>query len=101
PLKHQMYVSKLRTIPNSNYDTTLDSPFTMYELEKALSKCRSRSALGPDRIGYEDIKSLTTVTKGKILNHYNYIFDHGLYLDEWKMGEIIPIPKPNKDLTQI
>ncbi|KAI0275876.1 hypothetical protein BC826DRAFT_883722, partial [Russula brevipes] len=56
---------------------------------------------GPDRITARMLKELPLVAQYFILYIYNSMLRLGYYPDSWKYSEIIMIPKPGKDPTQV
>ena len=70
---------------------------TIKELTSALSSCVSKSP-GPDTLPYIFIQKLPTSQLYCLLKFYNHIFNSG-YPDQWKLGTIVAIHKPNKVRT--
>ena len=98
--------SPLENLIHQNHDTLCeqadpcDDPFTMEELELALSEI-SNSATGSDRIHNQMLKDLPHNGKSLVLAVVNEIWQEGTYPSEWKVSKIIPLLKPNKDKQQI
>lgn len=77
-----------------------NKPFSYFELERALAKCRSKTP-GPDKISYQMIKNLDVNVKSVLLEIYNKIWTERLYPEEWKQAIVLPLPKPGKDPSQL
>ena len=69
-----------------------------HELEDALSTCRSSSS-GPDNIPYELLKQMPPEGKRYLLEIYNFLWTNKVFPDQWRSAIVVPIPKPNKDLS--
>ena len=67
------------------------------ELKSALYKLKTGKAAGPDRISNEMLKNLSTNGYVQLLSLLNQSFREGVCASSWKLGEIIPLPKPGKD----
>lgn len=72
-------------------------PFTLEELQKALYQ-KKNTAAGTDHIKYNMIKILTKEQKEIVVEALNKQWRTGCIKDAWRSINIIPIPKPNKDL---
>ena len=72
--------------------------FTLKDLRKSIKKAKNSSE-GPDKIHYELLKHLPTCALQLLLDIYNKIWTEGPFPDVWRLATIIPIPKPDKDLS--
>ncbi|XP_065088033.1 uncharacterized protein LOC135709568 [Ochlerotatus camptorhynchus] len=70
------------TIPDDEDTLTINSPFTMDELNFALRNAKGNSS-GPDEVGYPMLRNLPPTHKGTLLE----------LPDSWKHSLIVPIPK--------
>lgn len=59
-------------------EKALETEFGRIELERALRRTKSKSALGRDSIEYKMIKELLEEWKKKLLDLYNKIFEDGI-----------------------
>ena len=86
---------------NFSTDTELNYnlPFTLNELQSALSKCSGKS-VGPDRIHNEMLKQLSVDNKSTLLKIFNNIWRKGDFPKQWNHAIIIPILKPDKDSSK-
>uniref|UniRef100_A0A8C6VY57 Reverse transcriptase domain-containing protein n=1 Tax=Nothobranchius furzeri TaxID=105023 RepID=A0A8C6VY57_NOTFU len=76
--------------------TTIDIPFTVFELERAMGRTKVTSS-GKDDINYEMLKHLGEKMKGRLLELYNKVWEKGKLPKNWKEAVVIPIIKPGKD----
>ena len=67
------------------------------EFESNLMKCKNRSAVGHDGIGYSLIKKLPKETKNDLCGLFSDAIRLGYFPKLWKVAIIKMIPKPNKD----
>ena len=72
-------------------------PFTVSEMQKALSQCHDSSP-GPDDIPYAFLRHLSENAFNFLLNLYNLIWSTGDFPSSWGVAIVLPIPKPGKDL---
>ena len=83
---------------SSDNSETYNQPFSLSELEDALSKAHDSSP-GPDDIHYQFLKHLPDSSLSVLLKTFNDIWETGNVPKSWKEATIIPIPKPGKDTT--
>lgn len=76
--------------------TTFDEPFSISELNLALTGLRDSSP-GEDGIPYCFLTKLSAFGREHLLNLINNIFISGEIPEDWKSQIIIPILKPSKD----
>ena len=69
--------------------------FSIKELQSALNKKKSTSP-GADTIHYDMLKKLSEEGKWQLLRPTNKSWTEGKLPDQWKLGTIIPLLKPNK-----
>uniref|UniRef100_A0A3P9LEU6 Reverse transcriptase domain-containing protein n=1 Tax=Oryzias latipes TaxID=8090 RepID=A0A3P9LEU6_ORYLA len=81
---------------DNTYLTTMDAPFTCFELDLALHKSKITSP-GRDGISYVMLKHLGRKMKLKLLDMYNRVWCEGKLPTNWKEAVVIPILKPGKD----
>ena len=82
----------------SNNKETYNRKFTLKDLRKSIKKAKN-STEGPDKIHYELLKHLPAHALQLLLDIYNNIWANGPFPEAWKNATIIPIPKPDKDLS--
>jgi hypothetical protein len=75
----------------------LCSPITLDELKAALYKVKTGKAAGPDGITNEMIKHLSSRGEIEMLCLLNQSWTESVCAGIWRLGEIIPLPKPGKD----
>lgn len=83
---------------SSDNNETYNLPFTLSELIESLEDAND-SASGPDEIHYQILKHLPPSSLNSLLEIFNLIWKRGSFPDLWSKATIIPIPKPNKDVT--
>lgn len=71
--------------------------FSLLELKRKIARLKSKKAPGNDKIPNILIKNLSETAKEHLLFIFNSCLKIGYFPKKWKMGKIIPIPKPNKD----
>ncbi|XP_058981843.1 RNA-directed DNA polymerase from mobile element jockey isoform X3 [Musca domestica] len=71
------------------------------DMESFLVKRNINSAPGPDRISYNIINNLDASEKNKYLNVLLQPWKDGSFPSEWRNIKIAPIPKRNKDLSDV
>lgn len=84
---------------SGKYPQEMLLPFTILELEAALSSVKEKRAPGIDGITGELLKNLGHKGKKKLLQLFNESWKTGVVPQVWKDAEMIPIPKPDKDKT--
>lgn len=70
--------------------------FTTYEIEKAIQNLPPHKAPGHDLITGEVLKKLPKKAKILITSIFNAVLRIGHYPSQWKVAQIILIPKPGK-----
>ena len=75
---------------------SLSKPFSLNELEKAISNLKSKKPPGPDKVTNEMIQHLGHLGKTELLKIYNLSWTQGILSKEWREAEIIPIHKQGK-----
>ena len=83
---------------SSDDSESYNLPFTFSELKSALQKCND-SAAGLDSIHYQLLTHLPDKTLHVLLAVFNHVWTTGLFPSSWREAEIVPIPKPGKDLS--
>lgn len=78
-----------------SHDHPLNIPFSMAELEDALSSCNESSA-GPDNIPYSFLKHLPKNASSFLLSLYNKVYTSQQFPKTWSQATIIPILKSDK-----
>lgn len=82
-------------VPNIIIDESLDKPFEMLELKRALQKAKSGKAPGSDRIPYEFYKNSSENYLEELLELYNNIYDSGDIPENFQKSIIFPLFKKN------
>lgn len=77
-------------------DPFLDLPFSLSELEFALSSVNSRSSPGLNNVDYYVLQHFSPLTKTFLLWLYNLLFSHMIFPQEWSDYLVFFIPKQDK-----
>lgn len=70
-------------------------------LQAHLNDLNVKKSPGPDKVTARMLKELPLIAQYFILYIYNSMLRLGYFPDSWKYSEIIMIPKPGKDPTQV
>ena len=93
---------KERTPPPPNFFSdnmeNYNKPFLLNELKDALNKS-NETAAGPDGLYYQFLTHLPQDCLKILLQLFNTIWLSGKIPSSWKEATVVPIPKPNKDLS--
>ena len=97
----QNYVS-YEHIPNNISISAkhIEKPINLLEYDLVISNAKGKTP-GADRISYPMLKNASTSLKLAIINLFNNILIQGIYPQFWKTALVLPIPKPNKNSTEI
>jgi ribonuclease HI len=106
PSRHERYLAKLRHLwegrqMNVEPHGVFETPFTRWELDCALASCENKTSVGPDGISYQDIRSLDEPAKGELLELLNGHWTRGEFPDQWKLADVVPLPKLGKPKHEI
>lgn len=82
--------------PHSNNTESFNIPFSMEEMENAISKS-SPTSPGEDEIRYEMVKNLPECSKIFLLDTLNGFWKYHSYPSSWKLQIVVPGLKPGKD----
>lgn len=80
------------------YNDSINSPFSMEELDEAISSGKSTSP-GPDDITNDMLKYLSIESKTFLLNAINKLWTTRAFVKDWRRAISIPVLKPGKDPT--
>ena len=75
-------------------------PCSLDELRKSLDKAHD-TACSPDYIHYQFLKHLPESALHALLDLMNDIWETGDLPSIWKLANVIPIPKPGKDHSEL
>lgn len=82
------------SIDNPSF-SSLNSPFTIAELSKAISNSKS-NAVGSDLIHIKMLKNLNSENLAHLLFLLNLLYDNGYCPSDWKSAIILPLLKTGK-----
>ena len=75
--------------------------FSLKEIESSIASIKLKKSPGKDRITPNMLKKLPTPAVKLLLFIFNSILRVGYFPSVWKESEIVMIPKPGKDPTQV
>lgn len=93
-------VPPMRSCPPPG-DHRMDLPFSMHELQAALSLCGRTSAPGPDGISYRALCHLGERARLALLDLYNSSWRDGTVPISWKTSRLVPLLKPGKSPLEL
>ena len=76
---------------------TLNEPFDLHELRRALREVKKHSAPGADRITYEMLQKLPKCSIKAVLKLFNRIWLESDFPVSWRHSIVLPVLKPGKD----
>ncbi|XP_075553767.1 uncharacterized protein LOC142586407 [Dermacentor variabilis] len=79
-------------------DEGIQAPFSLFELEQALSSINARSAPGYDGVTWAALRNLEEYAKKQLLEEINEVWINGEIPAGWKHSIVTPIPKPNSQM---
>ena len=93
---------KLKATPPDHLSTNpINDPFSLFELQHAISQSKKNSSPGEDGISYEIIQKLPKPSQIVLLELYNRMWSQGEIPGKWKHSIVFPIHKPGKDATKV
>ena len=72
---------------------TLNQPITGGEIKTAIRALKNKKAAGPHGLIGEFYKNSTVHILPFLVKFFNFIFDHGLFPDEWSLAILHPLHK--------
>jgi hypothetical protein len=96
--RKKIFINNNNSIINNSlpFHNVIDENFTLPELKYVLQTTKN-IAPGHDNITYELIKHFSDNSLNYLLQYYNIIWNTGIIPDQWKISNIIPILKKDKD----
>ena len=91
-----------RTLRTLKKKKTSDAPITITPtmIEAAIKKSKNSKAIGPDRLSPIMIKNLGPVAIAFLANLFTNSINQSITPPLWKVGRIIPLPKPGKPVDE-
>ena len=84
-------------IEDKDRTESLNEPFDLHELRRALREIKKHSAPGADRISYEMLQKLPKCSIKAVLKLYNQIWINDDFPVSWRHAIIVPVLKSGKD----
>ena len=97
-IKEQQERTPISIDLNSDGSEFYNRDFSMTEFDHALKQA-GNGQVGPDDCHYEEIRQLPQSTKQILLDGLNKMYRTRTFPEEWREAYIVPIPKPDKDLS--
>ena len=82
---------------NADNHKSLNEPFDLHELRRALREVKKQSAPGADKISYEMLQKLPKCATKAVLKFYNQIWINDDFPVGWRHSIVLPVLKPGKD----
>ena len=79
--------------PNERACHSLNIEITTEEISVAIKSLKNNKAAGPDGFIGEFFKNSIDVIQPFLAKYFNYLFDHGLFPEEWSVAILQPIHK--------
>lgn len=70
------------------------------QVQRVIRRTKLRKAPGPDGISNEALRHLPPHTVARLTQLFNGILRFGYFPDSWKLGRIIMLPKPGKNVLK-
>lgn len=96
-----LYVPQFTPRPEADDDSFLVDVIDVHELRAALKLCKSRSAAGPDGIGYSVLKRVPDETLAELASLYSLCLCTGYFPVRWKLAHGVMLAKSGKDLKDV
>ena len=94
---HALSLNDLKLLSDLKLNEDINCPITGDEILKCVKMLKCNKACGEDRIYNEYIKNTVHIVLPFYVELFNWIFDNGIYLTKWLIGNIIPIYKNKGD----
>ena len=82
-----------------NHDDTLNLPYGKAEISNSINSLKMKKASGRDLMTNEMLKWLPNSHVITLLNIFNSSWENAILPIGWKEADILPFPKPGKDLS--
>jgi len=96
-LNHKHLFSDDPNLRNNENLESVNEPFDLHELRRALREVKKHSAPGADRISYEMLQKLPKCSIKAVLKLYNQVWINGDFPVSWRHSVVLPVLKPGKD----
>ena len=96
-LNHKELFANLSEDVNNNRLKSLNEPFDLHELRRAVRETKKHSAAGADKITYEMLQKLPKCSAKAVLKLYNQIWLNSDFPVSWRHSVVLPVLKPGKD----
>lgn len=101
PTRHSLEISNsIAQIDQAVNEVPDDEKVHAFEIRNIISGLKLGKAPGIDKVPCSLLKALTPPAINFLTDLFNACLNLGHFPKCWKMGKIVSIPKPNKDLSQ-
>ena len=78
---------------------TTNITLTTTQVQAAIKQSRNNNSTWPDKVYIRHLKHIGPLELGYLTNMYNTSLNNNIIPHTWKLANIIPIPKPNRDMN--
>jgi hypothetical protein len=89
--------SFINNLPENEDSRSLNQPFSMAELRRAIRESKRNKASGDDCVSYEMLQNLPKKSFKTVLEFYNRLWMTRQFPETWRHSVILPVLKPGKD----
>ena len=78
-------------------DTTSHSTLTTSHVQEAIKQSKNNNSQGPDKLNIRHLKHIGPLGLAFLTSMFKTALNKNIIPHTWKLANIVPIPKPNKD----
>ena len=94
PAAHKTNMSFNRATQNiQGYNLTI----TISQVQEAIKQCKNDNSQGPDKLNIRHLKHIGPPGLAFLTSMFKTALNKNIIPHTWKLADIVPIPKPNKD----
>ena len=92
-VKHTTHKTNRATHNIQGYNITL----TTSQVQEAIKQSKNNNSQGPDKLNIRHLKHIGPLGLAFLTSMFKTALNKNIIPDTWKLANIVPIPKPNKD----
>ena len=96
-VKHKTH--KTNKTHRQEHTQTADNQHNTHHSQVAIKQSKNNNSTGPDKVNIRHLKHIGPLGLAYLTNMYNTSLNNNIIPHTWKLANIIPIPKPNKDMN--